>query len=140
MKRIIAIAVLIVGAAFGSTSRASAQQPKVVANVPFDFVLENRTLPAGTYRIESHGEFLSIESQDGSKTIFATASQGETRADGKAELDFDVVDGKRYLRRVVSSTADTSKDFPACKMEKEAGVLLASHKTTEVINAVARGR
>ena len=139
MKRIIAGAILIVGAAVGSVTRASAQEPQVIAKVPFDFVVEDRTLPAGNYRIEPQGDFLLIDRIDGSGAAYVTVIPGETTGDGRAELYFDVVQGERFLRRVASPTAKTSVELPACKTEKKAGVQLASHDT-EVTNAVARGR
>ena len=78
MKRIIAVAILIVGAAVGSVTRASAQEPQVIAKVPFDFVVEDRTLPAGNYRIEPQGDFLLIDRIDGSGAAYVTAIPGET--------------------------------------------------------------
>ena len=139
MKRSIAIAILIVGAAVGSVTRVSAQEPQVVAKVPFDFVVEDRTLPAGNYRIEPQGGFLLIDRTDGKAAVYVTAIPGDTTGNEKAELYFDVVNGERFLRRIASPTAKTSVQLPACKTEKKAGVLLASHNT-EVTNAVARGR
>ncbi len=134
MKRITAIAILIVGTAAGSVTRASAQQTEVLAKVPFDFVVEGRTLPAGTYRIEPQGDFLLIDSLDGKAAVYATAFQGDATADGQAELYFHVVGGERFLRRVASPTAKASVELPACKMEKNV-VLRASRETTEVIKA-----
>jgi hypothetical protein len=137
MKRIIAIAILIAGATVSSVTRAPAQEPHVIAKVPFDFVVADRTLPAGNYRIEPQLDFLLIDSLDGNGAVFATAIQGETRADGKAALYFDAVGGEHFLRRVASPTARTSVALPACKMEKKVGLLRASHNSTDVINAVA---
>ena len=139
MKRIIALAILTAGAAAGSITRASAQEPEVAAKVPFNFVVENRTLPAGDYRIEPRGDFLLIHSMDGSASLYTTAIPGDTTADGRAELYFDVVDGQHFLRRVASPQSKTSIEILPCKMEKKAGVLLAS-RSTEVTSAVARGR
>ncbi len=139
MKRITAIAILIVGTAVGSVTRASAQQSEVLAKVPFDFVVEGRTLPAGTYRIEPQGDFLLIDSLDGKAAAFATAIQGDTSADGEAELYFHVVGGERFLRRISSPVAKASVEIPPCRMEKKVAVLRASQDATVVIKAVAAG-
>jgi hypothetical protein len=135
MKRINAMAILIVGAAAGTITRAPAQQTEVLAKVPFDFVVEGRTLPAGNYRIEPQGDFLLIDSLDGKAAVFATTFQGNTTADGQAELYFHVVGGEHFLRRIASPIAKTSVELPACRMEKKVEVLRASHDTTEVIKA-----
>ena len=139
MKRIIAIAILVVAAA-GCVTRASAQEPQVRAKVPFDFVVDNRTLPAGTYRIEPHGDALLIERLDGTESVFAIASPGEKTADQTAELYFHVVGGERFLSRVASGTADTSVVLPPCKMEKKAAELHASREKTDAVHAMAMGR
>jgi hypothetical protein len=139
MKRITAIAILIVGTAVGSVTRASAQQTEVLAKVPFDFVVEGRTLPAGSYRIEPRGDFLLIDSLDGKAAAFATAIQSDTSSNGQAELYFHVVGGERFLRRIASPATRASVELPACKMEKKVAVLRASHDSTEVIKAVAAG-
>ena len=80
-----------------------------------------------------------IDSLDGNAAVFAIAFEGETTADGKAQLYFHVVRGEHYLRRVASPIAKTSVEFPACKMEKKLEVLRASHSTMEVISAIAVG-
>jgi hypothetical protein len=138
MKRILTIALLIAGPTLASVTRVSAQETEVVAKVPFAFVVENRTLPAGNYRIEPQGDFLLIENLDGKGSVFATAFQSDMTADGTADLYFHVVNGERYLNRIASTSAKTSLELPVCKAEKKSE-LLASNKTTEVIH-VARGR
>ena len=119
MKRITAIAILIVGTAVGSVTRASAQQSEVLAKVPFDFVVEGRTLPAGTYRIEPQGDFLLIDSLDGKAAAFATAIQGDTSADGEAELYFHVVGGERFLRRILFAGSEGQRGDPTLQDGKE---------------------
>lgn len=140
MKRIMATAILIVSAAAGSVTRVSAQEPEVKAKVPFDFVVDNRTLPAGTYRIEPHGDFMLIERLDGNASVYAIANRGETTANRTAELYFHVIGGEHFLSRVASATADTSVVLLPCKMERNAGELRASDNSTEVVHAMAMGR
>lgn len=140
MKRIIAVAMLVATTAVGSITRASAQEPQVKAKVPFDFVVENRMLPAGTYRIEPQGNFLLIQRLDGTGSAYVIATPDETTADGKSELYFDVVGGERFLSRVASPTARTSIRLTPCKMERKAEAVRASNDATEVINAVAMVR
>ena len=52
MKRIIAIA-LFAASSLAAAGNLSAQDHMVKANIPFDFTLNNKVLPAGTYSIYS---------------------------------------------------------------------------------------
>jgi hypothetical protein len=52
MKRIIAIA-LFAASSLAAAGNLSAQEHTVKANIPFDFTVNNKVLPAGTYTISS---------------------------------------------------------------------------------------
>jgi hypothetical protein len=52
MKRIIAIA-LFTASSLAAAGNLSAQDTWVKANIPFDFTVNNKVLPAGTYTISS---------------------------------------------------------------------------------------
>ena len=52
MKRIIAIA-LFAASSLAAAGNLSAQEHMVKANIPFDFTVNNKVLPAGTYTISS---------------------------------------------------------------------------------------
>jgi hypothetical protein len=52
MKRIIAIA-LFAASSFAAVGTLSAQDPTVKATIPFDFTLNKKVLPAGSYIISS---------------------------------------------------------------------------------------
>jgi len=52
MKRIIAIA-LFAASSLAAAGNLSAQEHMVKANIPFDFTVSNKVLPAGTYTISS---------------------------------------------------------------------------------------
>lgn len=129
MKRIIASAILVVGAALGMATRASAQEDVVHANVPFAFAVGSQTLPAGEYRIEPRGDFLLIENRNSKASMFANALHGDTSTNGKDVLTFDVVDGQYFLRKIASESEKTSAEFPRSKLEKKAQELRASHET-----------
>ena len=89
MKRIITAAILMIGTTLGVSNRASAQEPAVRADVPFDFAVGSHVLPAGNYQIAAHGD----------------------------SLVFDHVGGQYFLRRIVSTNAKVSADFPMSKLE-----------------------
>ena len=133
MKRIITLAIFIVGVTLATTSRASAQTAQVEVKVPFDFAVGDRILPQGTYKIEPNGDFLLFVSKEHSEaSIYANASHGDTSIDGRSLLSFDVVDGKHFLRKIASTDSLTSADFPVSKIEKNAEELYASRQTASL--------
>ena len=86
------IALLITGA-----TTARAQDRRVIADVPFDFVVHGLLMPAGDYVITDRSEgILSIESKDGRYFAFvlSTASDAKTL---RPELVFDRVEGRYYF-------------------------------------------
>jgi hypothetical protein len=119
MKRIITLTLVLVGAGLGYTSCASAQVAAVEVNVPFDFAVGNHTLPAGEYRISSQGNELVFENREQRAYLSTLVEPSDAATDGKSRLTFDVVQDKYYLRKVASTWAKTSGEFPASRLEKK---------------------
>jgi hypothetical protein len=137
MKRIIALAIFIVGISLTMTNRISAQTATVNVKVPFDFAVGDRVLPKGTYRIQPDGDFLLFNCKEHSaESIYANAEHGDASIDGRSVLSFDVVDGKHFLRKIASTSSTASAEFPVSKLERNAEELYASRQTS----ALNRGR
>ncbi len=117
MKRIITAAILLIGTGFGISSHASAQEAAVKVDVPFDFAVGSHVLPAGTYRIAAHGDSLAFDNYDKKAFLYALARRGDMATDGQSKLKFDNVQGRYFLRTIVSTSAKTSVVFPASKLE-----------------------
>ena len=95
-KSTASVAFLIALLAAGATT-ARAQDRRVIADVPFDFVVHGLLMPAGDYVITDRSEgILSIESKDGRYFAFvlSTASDAKTL---RPELVFDRVEGRYYF-------------------------------------------
>jgi hypothetical protein len=107
----------MIGTTLGVSNSASAQEPAVKANVPFDFAVGTHVLPAGNYQIAAHGDSLVFDNRDQKASLFALAIHGDTATDGQSKLVFDHVGGQYFLRRIVSTNAKVSADFPMSKLE-----------------------
>lgn len=94
------------------------QQPSFQANVPFQFSVANKTLPAGVYHISREGFFLHVNSD--STGAYAVAIKSDASKDGNALLIFDRVDGQYFLRRLVTPSSGTSLDLSTSSSEKKA--------------------
>lgn len=136
MKHLIASAILVVGTTMGLATHASAQDNQIAVKVPFDFMVGSQALPSGTYRIEPRGEFLLFSNIDRQASTFTITYHGDPTLDGTSKLDFDVVSGQHFLRKIESPSNRTAMDFPVSKAERNAAELRASHDG----NAVTRGR
>ena len=106
MKKYFAIAFLLLSLA-GLGVNARAQEGAVVVTVPFEFVADGTTLPAGKYTIRGgslQSDFaVSIFGRDGSAVLIATSFDDHSDAN-KLQLNFQLVDGKHVLSQVTTST------------------------------------
>jgi len=140
MKRIITVAILMIGASFGVSNRASAQEAALKVDVPFDFAVGNHVLPAGDYQIASHGDSLFFENREQRAELFTIAAAGDTATDGQSKLIFDNVQGQYFLRRIVSTSQKTSAAFPVSKLEKHSREVAQSTIGTRSIYAETSSR
>ncbi|HEX3704281.1 MAG TPA: hypothetical protein VHU82_13195 [Vicinamibacterales bacterium] len=98
---VIAAAMLI---ALGSASEARAQETKLVAHVPFAFIVGSSVMPAGEYVVKDDSDnssVLAIASADGKRfvnTLTIPSSLEDTT--GQSSLVFDKVGGQYFLARV----------------------------------------
>ena len=89
----------------GSASIARADDEKIVARVPFAFVVGTSTMPAGKYvvaEVSDNPSVVSIASADGRQfayTMTIPSQAGETPA--QPELVFEKVENQYVLARVV---------------------------------------
>jgi len=107
-----------------------AQEARVKAQIPFDFVVGNQVLPAGEYAVvpEGNAQALWIRSDQAKEsamtlTIACTNSGPAT----SSRLVFHVVDGRYFLSQVWAQGYDQGRQLPRSKMEQQ----LAKNNSTE---------
>ena len=87
------------------------EQDTVVTKVPFDFVVGNQVLPAGTYRIErvqhSNGSrALEISNDETRDSVFVTTSVFDDHHTGYPQLSFEHI-GDTYLLDAIKTPIGT---------------------------------
>lgn len=92
-------------ASFGSAFADS--RDAIVTKVPFDFVIGNKTFPAGTYTIKRILDDplagLVIQSSDGkTNVVFLPTTSGPVVSDDEAKLQFRHEGGKYFLTGISS--------------------------------------
>src|SRR6266567_2316478 len=118
MKRITAFALFTLTSLF-TAGNALALDHALQANVPFDFTISGKTLPAGTYTITSvSSNVIQIRSRDGHYTVFTTTFADGKHAAGGGKLVFDKYGERYFLSEVLCPSAEMSLAIPTSKLEK----------------------
>ena len=119
MKRI-TVSIILVLASIFATGAAFAADHAVQANVPFDFTVGDRLLPAGTYTIASLNSFvIVIRSKDNKFSLMTTTSPDGNESAQGGKLVFDKYGDQYFLHEVLCQTAAISAALPKSKLEKK---------------------
>ena len=101
-------ALLLTLASFGTAMADS--RDTTIATVPFDFVIGNKTLAAGTYRISRISDDphagLNIQSADGKTNVLFQAASLDVASTDQAKLQF-LHEGDLYLLTGIFTASDT---------------------------------
>ena len=141
MKRLISItfAIIILATAFTAGAQQISAQ-SVIANIPFAFTANNKTLPAGKYTItvlnsSSDRKALQIRSMDGrfSAMVLTNAVIGTISDDAK--LVFERYDDRYFFAQ--AQMAGDSTTLAALKSNKDHKQAVATAKKKTVVVIVA---
>ncbi|HMH11824.1 MAG TPA: hypothetical protein VK578_01830 [Edaphobacter sp.] len=120
MKRIAAVT-LIVAASFISAGTALAQDHKVTANIPFNFTLNGRSLPAGHYTIGSDSNspnVLRIEDRDDSVYIMTMAMPDSGERQTNNTMLFHRYGNQYFLSSIRANSSLMNCHLTTSKQEK----------------------
>ncbi len=109
---------------------------KLIAHVPFDFIVGNLRMPAGNYVVTEDVEhsLLSIASTDRKHFTFVLANAVAPEDSGtKPELVFDRYGGNNFLARVVDYNGGREIPLTPATMKREMDrVAMVTHETVAV--------
>ena len=97
---LLATALMTIGAA--SAARAD---ERIVAKVPFAFIVSGVRLPAGSYTITENvagGGVCRIANDDGRESLYVMTTAADDRPDAQPELRFKKFGDQYFLSRVVT--------------------------------------
>jgi len=99
-------------------------EPRVIANIPFDFIVGKKTLPAGEYTIDrpeiSDPNVLLIRSSDSHFAVFANAESVRARQiPDKSELIFNRIGDNYFLSKVFVSGEDIGCEIQKPRAERK---------------------
>jgi len=105
-KQYLRILIVLIGlAGFGVAAKGQAFD-QIVVNIPYDFVVAGKTLPAGTYRVNRvsiNDRALILSSFENRASVIALATQVESSSADKAQVSFEQVGGERFLSKIETS-------------------------------------
>ena len=136
MKRITAIALLAI-ANFAMAGMSFAQSYGVKANVPFDFTVANKLLPAGTYTMirESTG-LIEIRNHDKPIAVLTVVNQDVNKSTDGGKLIFHKYGDQYFLSEILSDWATMNVNVPRSKAETRVRLQQAMvHPASEVFIA-----
>lgn len=139
MKRTGAIALLTVALLSASTG-VLAQEGAVVADVPFNFTVGAKLLPAGKYTISSPSSGV-VHIQNADRKLFASvvALKSNHESDGGGKLVFNRYGDQYFLHRILCrSKYHLNLDIPSSKSEKTARTREAKLQPDEQTLVAAR--
>lgn len=146
MKKITIAGLIVIGSMFTAVSGLAQTQHEMRVDVPFAFVVGNKVLPAGNYRIDLQTSPISANEvliQDVDHPQFAVVVRGTDDgplqvlpilAASNGRLVFDQYGDDRFLREIRGPFAAINVDIPKSRAEEHvqhrAGIAMASQTTT----------
>ncbi|MGB8535138.1 MAG: hypothetical protein WCD57_01880 [Acidobacteriaceae bacterium] len=118
MKRITAIALLAI-ANFAMAGTSFAQSNAVRANIPFDFTVGNKLLPAGTYIIKEDSEHvIVITNRDKPIGAVSLVNGDSNSSPNGGKLKFHRYGSQYFLSEILCDQASMNLQVPTSNTEK----------------------
>ena len=120
MKRIMLGAVACACFILGGASASRAQTVGLRVNIPFDFNVAERVLPAGHYLILApRRDKLEILGPNGSTTLAITNGISGKRPEGPGAVVFSCYKDRCFLAQFWTVRTDTGQEVLRCRLERD---------------------
>jgi len=118
-KQCLRILIALIGVAgLGMAARGQVSD-QIEVNIPYEFVVAGKTLPAGTYRVNRLGdtneETLVLSSLDSRARVMLLSTTVESTQADKPEVSFEQIGGQHFLSKI--ETADHVFTIPVSRSE-----------------------
>ncbi|HZD30639.1 MAG TPA: hypothetical protein VE779_03165 [Candidatus Angelobacter sp.] len=122
MKRNVFGALMTLVVAFAIATPVVHAQSRITmsANVPFDFTVNGKALPAGAYEVREVGDRATlIETKDGHSKVLGIYQNAEPSKAGQTKLVFHKVGNNYFLAEIWTSARSQGSILPTSAAEKE---------------------
>jgi len=135
-----AIAILAVAGYFnvGSASAQTSRPADLTANIPFEFSISNKTLPAGEYIVttvnpSSPNKVLHLRPKTGGSGVMVQTTDAIGRSQNNPRLVFRHFGGRYFLAEAWMASGNEGLKFKRSRAEKELERTLGGNPTTSTI-------
>ncbi len=122
---------------------AFAQSTRLVADVPFDFVMGNKTFAAGEYTIKPvgiNGQVLLLQNSDSKQIQYFTPNYcSSAQPQDETKLVFNVYGNHYFLAQIWMEGYDQGRELPMSQREKEEAQMAQVHRVV-ILASLARLR
>lgn len=116
-KQYLRILIALIGAAGLAKAAKGQSVDQIVVNIPYEFVVSSKTLPAGTYRVNREpnpdGRLLVFSSVENRTSAIVFATDVETIPADKGQISLERVEGRYFLNKI--ETADHVFNIPVSR-------------------------
>jgi hypothetical protein len=135
MKRSTAITLVLL-AGFCTAGALQAQSYDVRANVPFNFIVGSKQLPAGSYRFFPDGDYtIVIQNRNQPIAVLSMISFESDAPRNVSTLAFKKYGDHYFLSEIRCARAAKNVEIPRSKLEKKAQDQQASLESSQILVA-----
>lgn len=120
---------------------------RLIAEVPFDFVVAEKTLRAGEYHVRAvnqDGDAISIKSVDGDQVLRLSSSKERSDRQMTAKLVFHRYGNTYFLSQIWMAGESIGRELPKTRgeraIERELKTVASNKLTYEVVEVIALAR
>jgi hypothetical protein len=103
-KQYLRILIALIGAAGLAKAAKGQSVDQIVVNIPYEFVVSGKTLPAGTYRVNREtnpiGRLLVFSSVENRTSAIVLATDVENIPADKGQISLEQVEGRYFLSKI----------------------------------------
>ena len=138
------IAMIVLVGSMAMAAKAQTGRIQLIANIPFEFSIGNKSLPAGEYTVrsisdDSRNVVLRIQSLDGKNSAILLAGTVEGKAQERAKLVFHRYANQYFFAQAWVDAQKTGLEAPKSRAERAAEHELTAIKmATESVTVTAR--
>ncbi|MBM3746882.1 MAG: hypothetical protein FJW34_13905 [Acidobacteria bacterium] len=126
------VGLLLIGAA----GTASAQTTlKLIADIPFEFTVGSKTLPAGTYAVDREwSNIIAFRSANATGAAFVIANPAQATAIAEqAKLVFNRYGNRYFLAQLWTASGNWGYEIPKDRSQRELAQRAANHERVMIL-------
>lgn len=140
---IITVIMLVTIAGLSTAKAQTSGNPQLIANIPFEFSVGNKTMPAGEYTVScanatSPRKVLQLRGRDGRAGVFVQTNSTIGKIQDSAKLVFNRYGDQYFFAQAWLPADNIGMQASQSRSEKFARELVREKRTTETVVATTQ--